>query len=92
MGRAPKMASDEKLLQRILRGTSDANIPLERLRNVLQSLGFEERIRARHHIFVKEGIEEIFNLQPKGTNAKPYQVKQIRSVLVKHRLAGKGEE
>jgi hypothetical protein len=28
------------------------------------------------------------NLQPKGRNAKAYQVKQVRAVIVKYRLAG----
>ena len=40
------------------------------------------------HIFTKTGVEEILNLQPKGRNAKPYQVKQVRAVIVKYRLAG----
>jgi hypothetical protein len=82
------MTTDEKFLERILRGTSDANISFERLRNALQGLGFVERIRASHHIFVKEGVEEILNLQPKGANAKPYQVRQVRAILVKYKLAG----
>ena len=32
--------------------------------------------------------QEILNLQPRGRHAKPYQVKQVRAVIVKHRLAG----
>ena len=86
------MPSNEKLLERILRGTSDANIPFERLRNILQSLGFSERIRGSHFIFAKEGVEEILNLQPKGAYAKPYQVKQVRMVILKYKLAGRSEE
>lgn len=31
---------------------------------------------------------EILNLQPKGRHAKPYQVRQVRGVIVKYRLAG----
>jgi len=58
------------------------------LRGLLRRLGFDERIRGSHHIFTKTGVEEILNLQPKGRNAKPYQVKQVRAVIVKHRLAG----
>jgi hypothetical protein len=41
-----------------------------------------------HHIFTKEGVEEILNLQPKGRQAKPYQVKQVRRVILKYRLGG----
>ncbi len=51
-------------------------------------VGMSERIRGSHHIFTKEGIEEILNLQPKGRQAKPYQVKQVRSVILKYRLGG----
>jgi hypothetical protein len=54
-------------------------------------LGFDERIRGSHHIFTKDGIEEILNLQPKGANAKPYQVKQMRNVILKYKLGGDDE-
>jgi predicted RNA binding protein YcfA (HicA-like mRNA interferase family) len=71
-----------------LRGTSDTNIPFEGLRDLLVQLGFEERIRGSHHIFTKSGVEEILNLQPKGSHAKSYQVKQIRQVILQHKLGG----
>jgi predicted RNase H-like HicB family nuclease len=79
------VAKHDKLLDRILRGTSDANIAFEDLRHLLKRLGFAERIRGDHHIFSKDGVEEILNLQPKGAQAKPYQVKQVRGVIVKYR-------
>jgi hypothetical protein len=82
------VAKYARLLSRILRGTSDANIPFDELRQLLRRLGFDERIRADHHIFTKDGVEEILNLQPKGHQAKPYQAKQVRGVIVKYRLAG----
>jgi hypothetical protein len=78
----------EKTLAQILRGTSDANIPFDGLRRVLKNLGFNERIRGSHHIFFKERVEEILNLQPKGNKAKAYQVKQVRHVILKYRLGG----
>ena len=55
-----------KLLARILRGTSDTNIPFAEMYHLLSKLGFEERTRGSHHIFTKDGVEEILNLQPKG--------------------------
>lgn len=82
------MRQRDKFLERILRGTSDANIPFAGLRQLLRKLGFDERIRGDHHIFTKEGIEEILNLQPKGAKAKPYQVKQVRTVILKYKLGG----
>jgi len=68
------MSQSDRLLLRILRGTSDANISFEGLCQLLRRLGFDERIRGSHHIFTKEGVEEILNLQPQGRQAKPYQV------------------
>jgi len=75
-------------LEQILRGTSDANISFDAMRQLLRALGFEERIRGDHHIFTKDGVEEILNLQSKGGKAKPYQVKQVRNVVLKYKLGG----
>lgn len=80
------MGKYDKLLIQILRGTSDANILFDDLCNLLKKKGFEERIRGSHHIFTKDGIEEILNLQPKGRKSKPYQVKQVRNVIIKYKL------
>jgi hypothetical protein len=41
-----------------------------------------------HHIFTRDGVEEILNLQPKGAKSKPYQVKQVRQIIVRYKLAG----
>ena len=82
------MSQKEKLLSQILTGRSDANVNFNDLINLLQSLGFEQRIRGSHHILTREGIEEIINLQPKGAKAKAYQVRQIRQLIVKYRLGG----
>ena len=68
------MSKYEKLLVKILSGTSDRNIDFEELRNLLIRLGFEERIKGSHHILTKEGIEEILNIQSKpGTATLPGQ-------------------
>lgn len=40
------------------------------------------------HIFHKEDIEEIINLQPTGSKAKAYQVKQVRQVILRYKLGG----
>lgn len=83
---APTVAS------KILRGTSDANIPFDGLRALLYWLGFQERIRGDHHIFTRVDIPEILNLQPKGSEAKAYQVKQVRRVIVTYKLEGASDE
>jgi len=86
------MSKRNKLITKILSGTSDANINFNELRQLLKNLGFDERIRGSHHIFTKDEVEEILNLQPKGTDAKPYQVKQIRNVILKYKLAGEEDD
>jgi predicted RNA binding protein YcfA (HicA-like mRNA interferase family) len=80
-----------KLLERALRGSSDANVGFEEMRRLLLGLGFEERIRGSHHIFTKDTTEEILNLQPRGGRAKACQVKQVRSVLLRYRLGGEDD-
>ena len=82
------MGKYEKLLLQILRGSSDTNIAFDDLRRLLLNLGFVERTRGSHHIFRKEGIEEKINLQRDKNKAKAYQVRQVRAVMLKHRLGG----
>jgi len=82
------MSKFDKILEKVLRGTSDANIDFQDLRQLLTELGFEERIRGSHHIYTKDGMMEIVNLQPNDSKAKPYQVKQIRNLILKYKLAG----
>lgn len=83
------MSQRDKLLIKILLGTADANIPFESLCQLLCALGFDQRIRGSHHIFSKDGIAEILNLQPKQGKAKAYQVKQVRDLLLKYKLGGR---
>jgi hypothetical protein len=77
----------KRVLMQVLQGTADANIRFEDLRSLLGALGFAERIRGGHHIFSKPGVAEILNLQPRGSLTKPYQVRQVRSVIVRYKLA-----
>jgi len=78
----------EKLMADLLGGRADANIDFEDLRGILLDLGFEERTKGSHHLFRRSGIEERVNLQRDGRNAKPYQVKQVRAVILKYKLVG----
>jgi hypothetical protein len=56
------MGKHGKLLAKVLQGTSDANISFAGLCRLLKVFGFGERIRGSHHIFTKDGVEEILNL------------------------------
>ncbi|MDQ1351875.1 MAG: hypothetical protein QG657_2181 [Acidobacteriota bacterium] len=84
------MSKYEKIILKVLRGASDKNIPFDELCSLLEYLGFQVRIRGSHHIYYKDGIEEILNLQPKNSKAKPYQVKQVRNIILNYKLGGAG--
>ncbi|MBI3694506.1 MAG: type II toxin-antitoxin system HicA family toxin [Acidobacteria bacterium] len=77
-----------RTLRRLLSGTSDAAIRFDDWCSLLESLGFDKRVKGSHHLFRKAGVEERVNLQREGNNAKPYQVKQVRAVILKHKLGG----
>jgi hypothetical protein len=79
-----------KLLQRLLSGTADQTIRFDELCALLSRLGFAERQRGgSHRVFIRDDVAEILNLQPRhdGT-AKPYQVRQVRGVILRYQLAG----
>ena len=80
------MGKQQKLLLQILRGTSDSNTAFEDLCGLLCSLGFERKTRGSHHVFRKPGVAELINLQKDGAQAKVYQVRQVRAVILKYRL------
>ncbi len=82
------MARRAALLERLLQGTSDANIAFDELCGLLRQLGFTERIRGSHHLFRKAGVVEKINLQRDDGKAKPYQVRQVRAIILKYHLAG----
>ena len=80
------MSKYTKLYQHILMAQSDANVSFEGVCGLLERLGFEKRIKGDHHIFSLTGIEEIVNLQPRSNKAKPYQVRQIRDIILRYEL------
>ena len=80
------MDRHEKLYEFILVRRSDTNVPFTGLCALLERLGFQQRIKGAHHIFTKDEVEEILNLQPKGSKAKAYQVNQVRNVILRYRL------
>ena len=75
-------------MRTILRGWSDANIRVDDLRALMQYLGFEERTRGSHRVYRKAGVAEKVNLQRDDGHAKPYQVRQVRRLILKYKLGG----
>ncbi len=79
-------AVSKQVLRRVLNGNADANVRFDDLRSLLVGFGFIERVKGSHHIFSKSGVMDILNLQPRGHLAKPYQVKQVRALIVRYKL------
>ena len=75
-----------KIIESIMRGRSDSNVSFSDLTRVLESMGFQCRIKGGHHIYTRNDISEIVNIQPNGSKAKAYQVKQIRGIIAKYKL------
>lgn len=86
------MATWKRTLEKVLSGSADASIRFSDLRKLLEKFEFVERIRGDHHLFTRMGVEEILNIQPKGAQAKPYQVKQVRAVFVNYELVSSESE
>ena len=82
------MSKFDKLFMQIMSGTQDNNISFSDLQKALTLLGFIVRIKGDHFIYSKEGIDEIINIQPTGNKAKPYQVKQVRNIILKYKMGG----
>ena len=81
------MGRHEQLLARICEGRAVKNIAFADVCALLRRLGFAERQRGSHHIFTRSGIVERINLQSSDADAKPYQIRQIRAIVLRHRLS-----
>lgn len=82
------MGQHEKMLYHVLSGIHDKNIFFDDLCKMLERFGFDCRVKGDHFIYTRSDVEEMINIQPKGNMAKPYQVKQVRNLIVKYKLGG----
>ena len=82
------MSQTEKMILSLLSGAQDKSFWFADLQTILSRLGFQCRIKGDHFIYSRADIEEIINIQPAGKLAKPYQVKQVRNLILQYRLGG----
>ena len=83
------MSKAEKLTRKILSGRSDQNFAFDDLCYVIERAGFQLRPGKGSHrnlFYYKDGVVEIINVQPRNGKAKPYQVKQVRELLLKYKI------
>lgn len=78
----------KELRERILSAQHDKDIEFDDLCTFAQQVGFQRRTGGKHGaIFYKKEIPFILNLQPrKDGSSKPYQVKQVRDIVLFYKL------
>jgi len=82
------MSKAEKLAAKLLTGRSDRNFSFDDLCYIVERAGFHlRRGSGSHRVYYKDGVVEIINVQPRDAGqAKPYQVRQVRELLVKYKI------
>ena len=81
------MSKIEKLIDKLLKGKGDDNFDFEDLKKILDHFGFKYRNKgSSHFVFSKQGIYERINIQKQKnkSQAKSYQVKQVREIINKY--------
>ncbi len=75
-----------ELLVRLVHGQL-TNVRFADAQHLVEALGFElDRVRGSHHIYRHPVIAQRINLQPRGGQAKPYQLRQILDLIERHAL------
>ena len=68
----------------MLDSRQEANIAFADLCHLLVKVGYTMRRKSSHHSFTKIDSADFINIQPDGSKAKGYQVRQIREILRKY--------
>lgn len=81
----------QKTLESILAGSK--NVGFSDFVKLVEAYGFQlSRIEGSHHIFKRENVRELVNLQNVNGKAKPYQMRQVLSLVEKYNLQLRQEE
>ena len=71
----------------VVSGKSDNNIKFTDFQKLITDLGFKlRRQRGSHTMYFHNGINEFLNIQKDGNKAKGYQVEQLRTIIINHKL------
>ncbi|MDQ6617933.1 MAG: type II toxin-antitoxin system HicA family toxin [Actinomycetota bacterium] len=74
------------LLDRLAHGQL-TNVRFADAQRLAEALGFElDRVRGSHHIYRHRAIGSRINLQARGGQAKPYQLRQLLDLVERHAL------
>lgn len=74
-----------KILEKALAGSK--NIRFSDMVKLVEGFGFRlSRVSGSHHIFVHPQVQELVNLQEVGGKCKPYQIRQLLSLVERYNL------
>ena len=75
-----------RLLRRLTQG-SVQNVAFSDMVSMVQGFGFTlTRTSGSHHIFTKDDVPELVNIQNVDGQAKPYQIRQFLRLVEKYDL------
>jgi predicted RNA binding protein YcfA (HicA-like mRNA interferase family) len=76
----------KRLYKRILAGSRD--VRFSDFVALIEAFGFRlSRVTGSHHIFVREGMRELINLQIVDGKVKPYQIQQWLKLVERYNLS-----
>jgi len=74
------MAKPDKVFERVMGGRG--TISFRDFERLLFALGFaHDRTSESHRIYVHPRVSRPLSVQPRGKDAKPYQVRQLRAMI-----------
>jgi predicted RNA binding protein YcfA (HicA-like mRNA interferase family) len=75
----------QKLLRKAL--ASPNNLRFGEMTALAEVFGFKlSRVSGSHHIYAREGVADLVNLQEVNGKAKPYQVRQFLKLVERYNL------
>lgn len=76
-----------KLLRRLAHGNI-ANVAFRDMRSLVEAFGFRPiQVAGNHHIYARDDVAELVNLQEVRGQAKPYQVRQFLRLVERYGLS-----
>lgn len=82
------MTKEERIRELYDKARSNpASLRFREVCRLAEGVGFRlDRVRASHHIFLHPTLRELLNLQSRGGQAIPYQVRQLVKLIEIHGL------
>ena len=75
-----------RLLRRLASGALQ-NVRFSDMIDLVEGFGFRlDRTRGSHHVFVHPEVPEVLSLQPEGSQAKAYQIRDFLELIEEYEL------